>query len=172
MTGEAMVPGSVTIREAVPGDAEAISELIASLADYYLAVPGDRAAAEPFFARHNTPEALRRVLAHDRFRYHVALAPGEAPDGGSGEVVGVVGVRDAFHLRHLFVAECFHRRGIAGRLWSVAKAEALAAGNLGSFTVNSSRNALPVYERFGFVVAGDEVRKDGVAFVPMELDER
>jgi GNAT superfamily N-acetyltransferase len=153
----------VEIREAVPDDAEEISALIVSLADRFLADPDDRAAAEPFFAAHG-PEALRRTLSDDRFRYRVAKE--------GGRLVGVVGVRDGSHLLHLFVAERHHRRGIAGRLWALAKAGALAAGNPGRFTVNSSLGALSFYERFGFVVAGEEVRKDGVAFVPMVLDER
>jgi GNAT superfamily N-acetyltransferase len=168
VTREGASPAAVTFREASPDDAEAISALIVSLADRFLADPDDRAAAEPFFAAHG-PEALRRTLSDDRFRYRVAEAGADEEDR---EVVGVVGVRDGSHLLHLFVAERHHRRGIAGRLWALAKAETLAAGNPGRFTVNSSLGALPVYERFGFVVAGEEVRKDGVAFVPMVLDER
>jgi GNAT superfamily N-acetyltransferase len=152
----------VEIREAVPDDAEAISALILSLADRFLADPDDREAAEPFFAAHG-PEALRRTLSDDRFRYRVAEE--------SGALVGFVGVRDGAHLLHLFVAGSHQRRGIGGRLWAVAKAEALAAGNPGRFTVNSALGALSFYERFGFVVAGQEVHKDGIAFVPLLLDE-
>lgn len=154
---------AVTFREASPDDAEAISALILSFADRYLADPDDRAAAEPFFSIH-TPEAIRRTLSSNRLRYHVATSPGR-------EVVGVVCVRDVTHLRLLFVEERHHGRGIGSRLWAVAKAEALAAGNPGRFTVNSSLGAVSFYAQFGFVVAGEEVHKDGVAFVPLLLDE-
>jgi GNAT superfamily N-acetyltransferase len=152
----------VTIREAKPEDAGAISALVTSLAPFFLADPGDLQAAAPFFAT-ISPEAFRGNFASGRFRYHVAES--------DGELAGFVGVRDDQHLYHLFVAERFHRRGLAARLWEVAKAAARAAGNSGRFTVNSSRYAIPVYERFGFQATGPEVHKDGVTFVPMALDE-
>jgi hypothetical protein len=49
---------------------------------------------------------------------------------------------------------------------------ALRAGNPGVFTVNSSVVAVPVYERFGFVMAGARVEKNGGRYVPMKLDLR
>lgn len=155
---------AIGIRKAVPDDAEAISALILWFADRYLADPDDRAAAEPFFALH-TPEAIRRTLSSDRFRHHVATSP-------DGELVGVVCVRDVTHLRLLFVDERHHGRGIGSRLWALAQEEALAAGNPGRFTVNSALGAVSFYERFGFVVTGEEVHRDGIAFAPMVLDER
>jgi len=155
-------PDQTILREAKPGDAEAVSALVTSLAPLFLADPGDLEAAAPFLAT-VSPEAFRGYLASDRFRYHVAES--------NGELAGVVGVRDHQHLFHLFVAERFHRRGLAARLWAVARVAARAAGNPGRFTVNSSRYAIPVYERFGFRATGPEVHKDGVTFVPMALDE-
>lgn len=153
----------LAIREATAEDAEAISALVASLAPYFLADPDDSKAAAPFFES-VSPEALRRYLTEGRYRYHVAES--------GGELVGVVGVRDGMHLFHLFVAEGFQRRGLAARLWSRARDAARAAGNPGRFTVNASLYAVPVYERFGFRLTGSEVRKDGVAYVPMELEDR
>jgi GNAT superfamily N-acetyltransferase len=155
-------PDQTTLREAKPGDAEAVSALVTALAPFFLADPGDLEAAAPFLATFS-PEAFRGNFASDRFRYHVAES--------NGELAGVVGVRDEQHLFHLFVAERFHRQGLAARLWTEARAAARTAGNPGRFTVNSSRYAIPVYERFGFRATGPEVHKDGVIFVPMALDE-
>jgi len=45
--------------------------------------------------------------------------------------------------------------------------EALAHGNTGSFTVNSTPHALPVYARFGFKPTGPRVETIGNAFVPL-----
>ena len=87
----------------------------------------------------------------------------------SGELVGVAGIRDAAHLYHLFVAESFQGRGIAAQLWEIASREALADGNPGRFTVNSSPYARALYERLGFVATGEPQVKDGIAFLPMEL---
>src|SRR5690606_40652166 len=75
------------------------------------------------------------------FDYHVAEV--------AGEIVGVVGMRDGSHVYHLFVAEEHQGRGLGRALWEHAKAECLRRGRPAAFTVNSSRGAVPIYERFG-----------------------
>lgn len=152
---------TVVIRVAGVEDAEAISALILSLARYFLADPDDPGAAAPFLATLDPP-AMAQRLADERYRYHVAEA--------DGALAGVVGVRDADHLYHLFVAEPFHGRGIGARLWDAAQRQARAQGNPGRFTVNSSLYAVPVYERMGFTAAEDRQVYDGIAFIPMRLD--
>lgn len=103
---------------------------------------------------------MRQRIASN-YCFHVAEA--------QGQVAGVVGVRDGAHLFTLFVAEDFQGQGLGRRLWELARAECLAAGNPGAFTVNSSKYAVPVYERFGFVVAGPVQSRSGVLFVPMKM---
>lgn len=151
----------VIIRQARAEDAEAISALITSLAHYGLADPDDPGAAAAFFAT-ITPEAIAQCLGEDRYRYHVAQA-----DGG---LAGVIGMRDAAHLYHLFVAEGFRGRGIASRLWWTARSEAVGQGNPGRFSVNATRHALAVYERLGFVATEPLRMEAGLAFIPMRLD--
>lgn len=150
----------LSIRSATAADAPAISVLVVSLAPYFLADPQQPDAAAAFFAT-ITPEAIAGYIDGGRFRYHIAEA--------GSELAGVVAIRDGAHLYHLFVAERFHRRGLATRLWDHARAEALAHGNPGRFTVNSSLFAIPLYQRLGFAASGDAVVKDGLAFQPMEL---
>ena len=156
------MPDAVTIRAAGPDDAGAISGLITSLSRYFLADPDDPGAAAAFFAT-IAPGAIRRSLGSARYRYHVAEV--------DGAIVGVVGMRDAGHLYHLFVAEPFHGRGIASRLWATAHGEARAQGNPGAFTVNSSRHAVPLYERLGFRATDSLQVKDGLAYLPMRRVE-
>lgn len=152
----------MNIRPATIADAEAISALIVELsAPFYTSAT--RAGAEPFLASVSA-DSQRRNLSAPNFSYYVAES--------SGELVGVVALRDKSHLFHLFVAPQFQRAGLATRLWRIVKAEALAAGNPGQFTVNSSLNAVPVYERFGFVRKGDVQYMHGISFQPMHLDER
>jgi GNAT superfamily N-acetyltransferase len=151
------LPQALIVRQATPGDASAISALLGTLQGYVLEDPS---AAAPFIAT-ITPLALRRTLADPAYRYHVALL--------AGRVVGVVGVRDRCHLHHLFVAPALHGRGLGRTLWAHAFGVARKAGHSGPFTVNSSRGAVAVYERFGFRVTGPEVSKHGIVFVPMEL---
>jgi predicted GNAT family N-acyltransferase len=45
------------------------------------------------------------------------------------------------------------------------------AGNPGEFTVNSSRFAVGMYRKFGFVETGPPETKEGVTAVPMKLTE-
>jgi GNAT superfamily N-acetyltransferase len=149
----------VLIRPARPEDADTIADLIASVASRFVLheFPTRGQAA---FLRDHTPDLIaQRIEAN--FRFHVAES--------AGEIVGVVALRDGAHLYDLFVAEAFHGRGLGRALWERAKAEALANGNPGEFSVSSSRYAVPVYERFGFVATGPVQERDGVQFVPMRL---
>ena len=145
-----------TIRAATAGDAEAISVLIGGLVGYSLADPSDPGAAAPFLET-VTPGSIRGYLESDSFVYHVAVE--------AGVVVGAVGIRDGSHLYHLWVRESHHGHGVGRALWTHALEH---AGHPELFTVNSSPYAVPVYRRFGFEPVAEEIRKDGVAFVPME----
>jgi GNAT superfamily N-acetyltransferase len=112
------------------------------------------------FVRENDEEGIRGYVARGHV-YHVAVE--------DGELVGFIAVRDGSHLFHLFVAKRWHGRGVARRLWDVAREAALAAGNQGAFTVNSSRYAQPVYASFGFVPTAPMQCVRGLRFVPMQL---
>ena len=155
-----MPPRDLSIREATPDDAGRISALIASLAGHFLA-DADRPQDAAAFFETITPAAIADSIASGRYRYHLAEA--------AGELAGIVGVRDAGHLYHLMVAEPLHGQGIASTLWSAAKKAAASDGNTGRFTVNSSVNAVSIYQRFGFVATGAVQVQNGIAFVPMEL---
>lgn len=143
-------------------DAEEISALIVGLSDPFYLSPS-RDGAEPFLASVGA-EAQRNHLAAGNFAYRVARS--------GGRIVGVVALRDNAHLFHLFVADEFQGKGLARRLWELVESEALQAGNPGEFTVNSSLNAVPVYEKFGFACEGGVQRVHGVAFQPMRASSR
>lgn len=146
------------VRQAMNNDAEVISRLILPLVEKFIA-PEFSPSGQRNLLTSMEPAALRGFFEAGH-RYHVAEV--------EGQIVGVVGIRDNSHVHHLFVAEDFQRRGIARRLWTVAKGECLAAGNPGQFTVYSSRYALEVYRRLGFVEAGPPETKDDVTAVPMK----
>lgn len=146
-----------TIRQAVETDASAISDLVTGWAHHYLDDP-DLPEASSFLAS-LTPASTAERIATGEFKYYVAL-----DDVG---VCGVIAIRDAFHLYHLFVRGNAHGRGIARALWEHAKALSGSA----RFVVNSSLPAVPVYERFGFVAKGAPQSARGLTFVPMAYDE-
>ena len=107
-----------------------------------------------------TPDAITQYMQSE-YSYHVAEI--------EGKLVGVVAVRNNNHLYHLFVAERYHHRGIAKKLWQLAMEECLRNGNTGEFTVNSSTYAQDVYKSLGFVAQSGPQEKNGVIFIPMKL---
>lgn len=147
------------IRAATVADAEEISALIVELSAPFYTSP-TREGAEPFLASISA-EAQRGYLAAGNFSYHVAET--------DGRLVGVVALRDNAHLFHLFVAKPLQGTGLSRRLWNIVKADALATGNPGQFTVNSSLIAVPVYEQFGFVRKGEVQYVHGISCQPMQL---
>lgn len=157
-----MTSGDVTMRSGRPADAESISALVVALSDSFYTEP-DRAGAEAYLEK-VSPDAERRYLAAGNFRFLVLER--------DGRIVGLVAVRDAKHLFHLFVAQEMQGRGWARKLWDAARTAAIAAGNPGAFTVNASLNAVPLYEHFGFVADGEIRRVNGIAYRPMRLDQR
>lgn len=149
------------IEHATIGDAPRISALIRELSKPFLVSPSGE-GAEPFFAA-ISESAIQGYVSASNFEYFVAES--------QSQLAGVVALRDNSHLFHLFVAEPFQGQGLGSKLWQMVKAGALQSGNPGKFTVNSSLNALPVYEKFGFVASGPVVQTHGVKFQPMQLSQ-
>lgn len=147
------------ISVATAQDAAAVSRLIGSVARFFTLQP-DGAGAEDFLKTIST-DSVTRYLTDPRFAYFKAEQ--------DGILAGVVAVRDASHLYHLFVDASFQRQGLSRQLWDHARA-AVQDTNPGYFTVNSTPYAQPVYERFGFVATGPRVETRGIAFVPMRLN--
>jgi len=110
------------------------------------------------FLRENDEDGMRRYLDSGHV-YHVAI------DGGL--LAGFIAIRDNGHVFHLFVDKRWHGRGVSRRLWEAARAAAVSRGGTGSFTVNSSNCAVPVYERFGFVRTAPTQCVKGLYFNPM-----
>lgn len=150
----------ITISSAELKDATKISELICTLIPY-LQLDLSLKGAE-YFLQSVTTESIANYIAAENFLYLVAHV--------NAQLVGVVAIRDNTHLYHLFVDSAFQRQGIATRLWLEAKNRVLATGNIQIMTVNASLYAVPVYERFGFVALRDKIEKNGLVFVPMQLN--
>lgn len=152
-----MLAASVRIRPMSDADIALVAALLESLAREHIVHEFEPQAKELFLTKNN--ENSIREFVTQGFRYHVA----ELND----RIIGFVGVRDNNHLYHLFVAKEFQRQGLGRQLWNVARAECLAAGNPGRFTVNSSNNAVAIYERLGFLRVGPVQNRDGVLYNPM-----
>jgi GNAT superfamily N-acetyltransferase len=110
------------------------------------------------FVRENDETAMRRFIAAGTHVYHVAEV--------DGEVAGFIALRERTHLFHMFVARGHQGKGISRKLWDAARA---TSGHTGTFTVNSSLFAQPVYAAFGFVPTAPTQTVKGVTFTPMAL---
>ena len=151
---------NVHIREAQVEDAEAITDLIVGAAKFFLAETSGK-EAEDFFGTVSA-EAMRRRILDPSFQKLVAIV--------EGEMAGVLVMQENGHLYHLFVGERYHRQGLARQMWDRAREDAMAAGNPGTFTLNSTLYAVSVYESLGFRATGERVRKYGAEFVAMRLE--
>ncbi len=147
------------IRRATSEDALDVSALIKSVAPYFTLHPQGIGAEE--FLKSIEANAICDFISAPNFCYYVGFV--------ENQLAGVVAVRDASHLYHLFVAQRFQGQGLSRDLWLHAKESAISTGNVNRFTVNSTPYAVPIYERFGFGAMGPRVETHGIAFVPMEL---
>ena len=69
------------------------------------------------------------------------------------------------HICLFFVDKVSQGKGIGKKLMSI-----IIDDNENSFiTVNSSRYAVPIYEKIGFVKTEEEKEQDGLKFTPMKL---
>jgi GNAT superfamily N-acetyltransferase len=136
-------------------------------ADYPVLAAMLHALAHRFIVPDMTPDIAQKFLAeNDAAAMRVNRGQGHVISVAEvdGIIAGFIAVCPPHHLFHLFVAEAFHRQGVARRLWDGAR------GAAGQFTVNSSPYAVPVYLALGFERAGPMACKHGVTFQPMRYD--
>lgn len=150
------------IRPCEEPDLPAMARLFRASALEYI-VPESSHEGACTFLRENDEAGLRAWVRSGHI-YHVALE--------QGELAGFVAIRNNDHLFHLFVDRRWHRRGLARRLWEAARSAALERGGSGSFTVNASSYAVPVYEAFGFERTGPLQCVKGLKVNPMRFDPR
>ncbi|MGB4102388.1 MAG: GNAT family N-acetyltransferase [Alphaproteobacteria bacterium] len=150
----------IKMRPGVVEDAEAISRLVVSFVPEFVVHPQGAGAEE--FLRSVSVGSERGYLASDRHRFIVA----EQCDN----LVGVIALRDASHIQHLFVARGHQGKGVARQLWNLARSEIERVHAPDFYTVNSSPGAVPVYRAFGFLPAGAMAVNHGVYYRPMRLD--
>ena len=143
----------------IPVLAPAIAALLRELALEFIVHESTAEGAATFLAE-NDQMGVRKFLQLGHV-YHVAL--------DEGRLAGFIAIRDNSHLFHLFVGKRWQGRGLARRLWNVARAAAIARGGDGSFTVNSSNHGVTAYEAFGFVRVGPMQCAKGLYFNPMRL---
>ncbi|MFZ6756546.1 GNAT family N-acetyltransferase [Undibacterium sp. Ji50W] len=153
-------PGNdLHFRVGLTTDAKIISDLVMLFAKDFSINP-DGSGADLF--HQSVSETAERAYLADS-RYHFILAMRD------DTLAGFIALRDHSHLFHLFVAPAFQGQGLATVLWQRARQYAASQGHGTGITVNSSLNAIPVYERFGFKATSKVVEMHGIAFLPMQF---
>jgi ribosomal protein S18 acetylase RimI-like enzyme len=152
------------IRKATLIDANEIANLISGLAIKFITPEFSPEAAAHFLNANN--EAAISGFIQQGFVYFVAESTGTT----GAEIIGCIGMRNHSHLYHLFIDEMWQGQGLARKLWLQAMLYCEAQGNPGSYTVNSSNNAVMVYQALGFVRTAPMQQMHGVWFNPMQLD--
>ena len=152
---------NISIRNASVNDALNISRLLRSLSHTYITSPGE-AGAERFLAT-LSEEAIAAFIKRADVFYLIA-------ESAANELVGAAAMQANRTVAHLFVSPQYQGRGLGRQLWVSLRDNAFRAGNPGSFSVNASVSAVPIYQRFGFIVVSPKIEKDGGAYVPMALE--
>jgi GNAT superfamily N-acetyltransferase len=150
----------ISIRIASNSDVPGISRLLRSLSHTYIVSPDDP-EVDKFLAT-LTEGAISAFIGRPDVVYLIAAT-------STTELVGAAAISGDRKVEHLFVDPVYQGIGLGRRLWEHLRDHALRFGNPGQFTVNSSLNAVPIYERFGFVIAATKVERYGGAYVPMIL---
>ena len=147
---------SVIYRQIQPSEIATVSSLAREAFDQFVA-PHYQTDGVTEFHSYASVEAL---LQRHQSGYVTLVAE------QSGRLVGMLHLREPDHVSMLFVQSSLQRTGIGRGLLAAAMAH--TGDNHCAFTVNSSPNAVPAYERLGFRVTGSEQCLNGIRFVPMQ----
>lgn len=150
----------VTLRRAIPDDAEAAAELIEEVFDAFVAPDYGPEGIRTFHA-YNEPEAVRERLQGQGSGWVAER---------DGVMVGFLEMRGS-HITRLFVDGRWQRRGIGRRLVEAMLGDiaAMDGDRPDAVTVNAAPSSVAAYVRLGFRATGPQREKDGIDFVPMEL---
>ena len=115
-------------------------------------------------------DSFGEFVSEDALRAR-AQAPQLVAKTDAGEVVGFTEARDNTHICLLFVKKEYQGRGLSRRLLnSLIGVLRERNPSLRGLTVNSSPNAVAIYEHMGFHPTGPMQRVDGLPFTPMYLE--
>lgn len=148
-----------TISKIAPGEEQQVLNLVRQVFDSHVAPAYSDLGNQEFYKYLRLEDFLQRIQTN----HEVYVAK-----DSTAAIVGVVEIRDSFHISLLFVREDLQRSGIGRALVRQAIEVAKSAGVV-SMTVNSSPNAVAGYESFGFRATATEQIINGIRFIPMTI---
>jgi predicted GNAT family N-acyltransferase len=152
---------TVTYQEMQSGEEVAVSELVMKVFNEFVA-PGYSVEGINTFKNYAIPSCiLQRQVGGN-----LILTAKDAE-----QIVGIIEIRDIYHISLLFVEKSYHQQGIAKQLINKALIKCKATNPpLHKFTVNSSPYAVLIYKKIGFKSTAPEQVKNGIRYVPMTLN--
>jgi len=143
------------IRPARPDDLAAISAIC--MAAFHEAVaPSLSAQGVATFTKVAAADAFAERLQGDN---HMLVAERE------DRIVGVIELKEGRHLAMLFVAPACQGQGIGHALLQAV----LPQLRTPAMSVRASLNAVPTYQRYGFVIDGEVGEFNGLVYQPLSL---
>jgi GNAT superfamily N-acetyltransferase len=115
------------------------------------------------FIELNTPLEFEKKLTNSDFAIMSCVE--------ANLMLGFISLKEREKVDQLFVIPEARKRGVAALLWQSAKKHAIEKGASGNFWVRSSSVAVPVYQKFGFVLDGERHTFAGIGFQLMKLRE-
>ena len=148
------------IRVATVEDAQSVSDFVTHIAQEQIALTLSEEGLKHLIAGMSVANQVQRL--REGYRFFIAF--------DRDQILGIACVRLPFHLYYLFVRPDQQRKGIGRQLWSHARDSICEINQNPVITVNSSLNAVAVYERLGFRIEGPMRESHGVRFQPMRFD--
>lgn len=143
-----------TIRPLGYGEVVEVCNLVARAFNEFIAPEFSEEGVEEFF-KYSNPRALKKRLDSE---YSAMVSESQ------GKIAGMIEIKGNNHISMLFVDKTFHRMGVATEL---IKSSMTVLSESSDVTVNSSRYAVPFYEKLGFIQFEEEKTIYGVTHVPM-----
>lgn len=150
---------NTVLRYMETGEEEKVSALIKNVFAEYIA-PDYPIEGQIEFSKYIVPEAIRERVGEQHF---ILVAEYDHT------IIGVIEVRDYYHVSLFFVDSHFMGKGIGKELYrqSLEICKRMKS-EITKIEVNSSPYAVPIYEKLGFKSIGKAQTKNGIIFVPME----
>lgn len=161
MNGILLDTSAYLISEPLESDAPACFALVKKVFDECVA-PDYSAEGIASYYQFITPEFVRNWRQENRIC--LVAKRGDA-------VIGIIDVRDAFHITSFFVDVAWHKLGVGRRLFLEALGACMRKNPaVARIEVHSSPFAVKAYSRLGFMAKGGEQEINGIRFTTMEFN--
>jgi len=148
----------LTVRKIRLGEEVEVCNLVARSFNEFIAPEFSEEGIEEFFKYSNPREFKKRSESG----YFSMVAKSQ------NKLAGMIEVKGNSHISMLYVEKAFHKKGVAKELIRIALEKVFSNNiNHDNITVNSSRYAVPFYERLGFLQFEEEKSIYSVIHIPM-----